>query len=211
MKKVKLISLLTLLMAICSSCGSTDVKQKEYTNVEIEKQEQVETFSEKIEKTKETKVLETTEIASTELFTEIETEYELTEEEYKENCQEMFYDDVFFGDVNLENQYVKLHLFLTESQFFTVDAMYSDTWRQYDEKYNLKRDLFKASVLRKDEDSYFGKGKIQVWFSEDFDLDVNDYEEGQKIIIYGEVISWGNVTWDGYNTVTVIPKYIEKE
>ena len=40
---------------------------------------------------------------------------------------------------------------------------------------------------------------------------MNDYEEGQKIIIYGEVISWGNVTWDGYNTVTVIPKYIEKE
>lgn len=142
--------------------------------------------------------------------TENETQAELTEEEYKQNCQELFYDDVFFGDVNLENQYVKLHLFLTESQFFTADAMmYSDTWSQYNEKYNLKRDLFKASVLRKDEDSYFGKGSIQVWFSENFDLDANDYEEGQKITVYAEVISWGNVTWDGYNTVTIIPKYIE--
>lgn len=161
----------------------------------------------------ETQTIETTVEALTETVeatTEIETQIELTEEEYKQNCQELFYDDVFFGDVNLENQYVKLHLFLTESQFFTADAMmYSDTWSQYNEKYNLKRDLFKASVLRKDEDSYFGKGSIQVWFSENFDLDANDYEEGQKITVYAEVISWGNVTWDGYNTVTIIPKYIE--
>lgn len=143
--------------------------------------------------------------------TEIE-EKELSEEEYKSLCEELYYDDVFFGKEDLENKYVKLHLFLTSKQFFTADTiLYSDSWKKYNDKYNLKRDLFECSVLRENADSYAGKGKIDLWFSENYELDANNYKTGEKVIVYAQVISWSNNTWDGYNSVTVIPKYIESE
>ena len=50
-----------------------------------------------------------------------------------------------------------------------------------------------------------------MWFSDNFGLDPDEYKTGQKIIVYAQVISWSNNTWDGYNSVTIIPKYIEME
>lgn len=136
---------------------------------------------------------------------------ELTEEEYKTLCEEMYYDDIFFGEDDLEGKYVKLHLFLSEKYFFTTDNMYSDTFKTYNEKYNLCRDFFKASVLREGEKSYVGVGKVNLWFSEDMGIEPNAYKTGDHIIIYAEVISWSNNTTNGYNSIIVIPKYIEEE
>ena len=134
---------------------------------------------------------------------------ELSEKEYKAKCEELFYDDVFFGDEDLEGKLVKLNLFLSEKYYFTSENMYSDNYKQQYEKYAMKRDFFECSVLRKDTASYVGKGKVKMWFTEKLDLDANDYKTGQKITVYAEVVSWSNNTWDGYNKVTIIPKYIE--
>lgn len=157
------------------------------------------------EENKETNVVEETiEEEKTELS-------ELTEEEYKELCEEMYYDDIFFGEDELDGEYIKLHLFLTEKYYFTADDMYSDTFKSYDDKYHMRRDFFKASVLREGENSYVGVGKVNLWFSEDIDIDPNSYKTGEHIIVYAEVISWSNNTWNGYNSITIIPKYIEEE
>lgn len=133
---------------------------------------------------------------------------EYTEDEYKAMCQEMFYDEVFFGNDNLEGAYVKLHLFLSEKYYFDNDVIYSDTYKEYFEKYHMNKDFYKCCVLREGSDSYVGN-QINMWFSEDFDLNPDNYETGQKIVVYAEVISWSNNTWNGYNSVTIIPKYIE--
>lgn len=136
---------------------------------------------------------------------------ELTEEAYKSLCDEVYYDDVFFGEGDLEGKYVKIHLFLAEKYYFTADDMHSEVFRLYDDKYNMRRDFFKASVLREGENSYVGVGKVNLWFSDDIEIDPNSYKTGEHIIVYAEVISWSNNTTSGYNSVTIIPKYIEEE
>lgn len=134
----------------------------------------------------------------------------LSEEEYKSICIELYYDDIFFGKEDLEGEYLKLHLFLSEKYYFTKDNMYSSTYKEYDEKYNMNKDFYKCCVLHKDTNSYVGQS-INMWFSDDFELVPSDYETGQKIVVYAKVISWSNNTWDGYNSVTIIPRYIEVE
>lgn len=134
---------------------------------------------------------------------------ELTEKEYKAKCEELFYDDVFFGDDNLKGQYVKLNVFLSEKYYFTVDDTYKSSYKEFYEEHKMKRDFYLCSVLREDANSYVGKGKVQMWFTDHFKLNPNDYKTGQKLTVYAEVISWSDNTWDGYNNVILIPKYIE--
>lgn len=212
-----------LLFVGIMSPTNTNTDTEQNTQTEEIQSEQTEQHSQSIIETEleviESEILEEVN-KNTETETETETEKEtdteikteLTEQEYKSLCEELYYDDVFFGETDLEGKYVKLHLFLTEKQYFTSDTMlYNDTWKDYNEKYSLKRDLFECSVLRADSNSYVGKGKIKLWFSEKFELEPNDYSSGEKIIVYAQVISWSNNTWDGYNSVTIIPKYIEME
>lgn len=181
--------------------SETDNISEESTvsNTEITPIEQLETTT--------IKQTEPEEVLQTEIITSVD---DLTEMEYKANCKELYYDDIFFGDDNLEGKYVKIHLLLSEKYYFTADNMYSDTFKQYNDKYNLNRDFFKACVLRETENSYVGNS-INVWFSDNYDIDVANYQTGDKIIVYAEVISWSNNTWNGFNSVTILPKYIEEE
>ena len=135
---------------------------------------------------------------------------ELTKKEYKKSCTELFYNDVFFGDDNLENQDVKLELMLSEKMFFTSDDMYNNSIKTLVNDYSLNSDFFKACVKREDAESYVGNS-ITVLFSDDYKIDVNDYDIGNKITVYGKVIYWSNNTWDGYNEVYFVPKYIDKK
>lgn len=134
---------------------------------------------------------------------------ELSEKEYKTQCKEMYYDDVFFGKEDLEGELIKVNLFLSEKYYFTVDDTNKDTYKKHYENFKMTRNFYKCSVLRKDTDSYMGKGKIQMWFSNYYKLDPDDYSTGQKIVAYGEVVSWRNNTWDGYNQVIFVVKYID--
>lgn len=134
---------------------------------------------------------------------------ELTEQEYKNACRHIYYDEVFFGKEDLENKFVKINVFLSEKMFIEADAIYSDTARNFVKNYNINRDFYHACVLREGTTSYVGRS-IDLYFSNNYNLKPSDYKTGQKITIYGEVVSWSNNTWDGYNNVQVIPKYIEK-
>lgn len=182
--------IIVLLIALCAIKSKNDNKGKNET---------------------ESKISETVNTKEDSGIAEEAEAVELTEEEYKSLCGEMYYDDIFFGEDDLEGKYVKLHLFLTEKYYFTVDDMHSDTFKLYNDKYNLCRDFFKTSILRKEENSYAGVGKVNLWFSEDVGIDPNNYKTGEHIIVYADVIAWSNNTWNGYNSVTIIPKYIEEE
>ena len=50
----------------------------------------------------------------------IDSTQELSEEEYKNACIELFYDDVFFGKENLEGKLVKLHLFVSSMRGMAI-------------------------------------------------------------------------------------------
>ena len=180
----KLFLLLILSTLFLSSCGSDEPVEEtinEESNVENE-----------IEEEKEVE----------------ELQVELTEDEYKALCEEMYFDEVFFGGEDLEGKYVKLDLMLAEKCFFTSSDMYTDTWKEHEEKYDLCTDFYRCCVKHEEQESYFGR-QIAMWFSELNGISPNDLELGQKVIVYAEVIYWSDNTLDGYNTVVLIPKYIE--
>lgn len=141
---------------------------------------------------------------------DIEDNSGLTEEEYKNSCTEMWYDDVFFSESSFKGKKVKLHLFLEEAYFFTADDMLSVSNSEFYSQNNLYRDFYKCGVLRKDENSYVG-GQIDVFFNQDYGVAPSDYECGDKLIMYGEVVHCATATWSGYNQVYFIPKYVENE
>ena len=132
----------------------------------------------------------------------------MAEEEYKENCQELFYDDVFFGDTDLTGEYLKLNLFVSEKYYFTKEDLYKDSIYTLYTDNNLYTDFYKCCVLRKDTDSYMGE-QIDVLFTQDYDLVPDDYDCGMHIIAYGKVIYYSQNSWTGYNQLLFIPRYIE--
>ncbi len=136
---------------------------------------------------------------------------EESEEEYKARCEEMYYDEVFFSNDIYVGKYVKLHLFLSEKYFFTSDdLLYNDTAKSLYNDNNLYRDFYKCCVLREGTNSYVGQ-QVDVFFSQDFEWNPSDYESGQKVVMYGQIIDYATDTWSGYNSVYFIPRYIEKE
>lgn len=134
----------------------------------------------------------------------------LSKSEYIKKCEEMFYDDVFFSDDSLDGEYLKLHLYFSESYFFTVDDMYNESTNKFYKDNNLYRDFFKCCVLREDTDSYVGE-QINVFFTKDYKLKPSKYKTGDTVVMYGEVVDFAKNYWTGYNSVSFIPKYIEKE
>lgn len=133
---------------------------------------------------------------------------DLNESEYKNSCKELYYDDIFFGDENLKGQLVKLDLFVSEYYFFTNDDMQKEMINDFYYEYSLKRDFLKCCVRREGEDSYVGR-QIDVFFSEDYGLDYSLFSAGQKVTVYAEVVRWSNNTMDGYNTVSIVPRFYE--
>lgn len=175
-------------------------------NVEIESEKEEIVIEQNTEE-EQAEIVEE-EIISEEVIEEATEVAELTEEEYKELCKEMYYDEVFFGDDLSKGDFVELHLMVSENYYFTMDSLYSDSFSDLMDKWDLHRDFKKCSVLRENEDSYFGVGKVDLYFSNKYELNPIDYQPGDKIIIYGEVISFYKDEWDGYNDVVIVPKYI---
>lgn len=130
------------------------------------------------------------------------------EREYKDNCTTLWYDEVFFSDENLKGKHVKLELYIEEGKYFKTESIYNSTVVEFVNEYNLQRDLWACGVLREGTDSYVG-GQIYLYFSDDYSYDALDFEIGQEIIVYGEIIDYSTNTWDGYNMCGVMPHYIE--
>lgn len=133
---------------------------------------------------------------------------DLSESEYKNSCKTLYYDDIFFGDDNLEGQLVKLELFVSEGFYFTNEDMQKSMILDFYQEYNLQRDFYKCCVLREGENSYVGQ-QINMFFTRDYELDYSDFRTGQKITVYAEVVMWSDNTMDGYNSVYIIPRYYE--
>ena len=135
---------------------------------------------------------------------------DLSEDEYKEYCKELWYDDIFFSDESLKDNSVKLHLYIEERKFFKYESIYNGMVGDFVNQYNIQREFLTCGVLRRDTDSYVG-GQISMYFSDDGNYKASDFETGKKIIIYGDIVDYSTNTWDGYNTCGIIPRYIEIE
>lgn len=197
--KVDTVAIVILVAVLCLFFGGVIISSKNEDNSANDTMSTTEIMD--IEQTQNENELQT------EIITSVD---DLNEKEYKENCKELYYDDVFFGKENLEGQYVKIHIFFSEYKYLTTDTLYSDTIGSIIKEYQLKRDFFEVCVLRKEANSYVGQ-QIEIFFSDNYQLNPSDYKTGEKAVIYGEVIHNATNTYDGYNQMWVVPKYIDME
>lgn len=133
----------------------------------------------------------------------------LTEEQYKEKCTTLWYDDIFFSETDLEGSYVKIDIFVEEFQYYDEETvMYNSIISEFLSTYNLERTFYLCGVKRENEDSYVGS-QISVYFSNNNEITSENFNEGDKITIYGKVINYSTNTWDGYNTCGILAEYID--
>lgn len=140
--------------------------------------------------------------------TEIINYNSLSEEEYKDLCTELWYDDIFFSEENLDGKLVKLDLFVEEERFFKAESLYNSMAVDFINEFDLQRNFYYCGVQRENENSYVG-GQISMYFPRDCGYSTSDMTEGDHLIVYGEIISYSRLTYDGYNSCSIIPRYIE--
>lgn len=130
----------------------------------------------------------------------------LTEEEYKAQCEELWHDDIFFSEDNLEGKFVKLDLFVEEERFYDAGTvMYNIMVSDFLKEYDVKRTFYFCGVNRKDEIASYMGGQVSLYIPNDFDMELTI---GDHLIFYGEIIDYSTMSWDGYNSCYLLPKFI---
>ena len=152
---------------------------------------------------------ETEKDTSTQKDSETEEIAELSEEEYKALCKEMYRNELFYGDRGLYGEKVKLYLKVDEHGSFLDYLKPFSSYDELNDEYHLKDDIFWAYVLGETSTVYSG-ARVEVYFSEDYGVDALDYEVGQEIVVYADVIGF-SFSWEGADGVCIIPRYIEIE
>lgn len=173
-------------------------QQEENTNILSNEETQTEYYTESLSGSENKEEVEET---------QINPPKELTEDEYKKQCAEKYYDD-FFIDTPDVGEFVKIYAFTSEKYKYYSGDMRAILVEDITEQYNLKLNSLGCCVLHEETKddvvpSYFGK-HIYIMFSNGGDIKFDDLKTGKRIIIYGKVIQ--NV-----NGIYILPKYIEEE
>ena len=134
-----------------------------------------------------------------------------TEDEYRANCYELWYDDVIFGNAKeLRNKYVRLELFVEEQKeidMFAAQSNYSTL--ELIEDYGLEHTFYQCGVKREPGSmSYVGE-PIHIFFGEAYGTHATQVGVNDHIVIFGKIISSGYNAWTGYNQIYVLPRMIE--
>lgn len=121
-----------------------------------------------------------------------------TDEEYIIFCSEYTYDELFFGKKDLEGEKIKINLMVLS---FSQDN--TDPYRP------IK--CLQCGAERKTESggsTYVG-GDFYVYDDRE-DPNITEFNEGDKLTVYGEIVNYNYNTWDGYNNFGIKAKIIEK-
>ena len=195
MKKIIIISLLANLLLIFSTgCANYELEENESNSTTKQTNDYISHSSESTEKL-------------TEPPTEETTKEELSLNEFMDLCQEKYYDD-FFKYFTRVGEYVKVYAMVSDKYEYGPSDMFGILTEDITDKYNLEMSCVVCSVLHKETKndnipSYFGK-HIYVALEKYYAYSINQFKQGQKIIIYGEVIK-------NSNEYFILPKYIEWE
>lgn len=70
--------------------------------------------------------------------------------------------------------------------------------------------IYNFNYIRFFNKSEYGKEKIYIYFSKDFNLKSGNYKAGDKITAYGLIVNCKNNGAGSYNSISFIPRFIEK-
>ena len=195
MKKIIIISLLiNLLLISLTGCANYENEGNELNSTIKQTSNYISHSSELTEKL-------------TEPPTEEATKKELSLNEFMDLCQEKYYDD-FFKYFTRVGEYVKVYAMVSDKYEYSSSDMFGILTEDITDKYNLEMNCVVCSVLHEDTKnndvpSYFGK-HIYVALEKYYAYSINQFKQGKKIIIYGEVIK-------NSNEYFILTKYIEWE
>lgn len=125
--------------------------------------------------------------------------------EYKKKCKLKYHDAVFFTKKDLKGKYVKLRLLIGEEKSF--DTYIDSETKAFIKKNKIQRSFYECFVKRKGNDSYVSNGTVTIYLPKKFKS--SKYKAGNYINVYGKVSTFSKNTWSGYNSVSVVAKYIE--
>lgn len=129
----------------------------------------------------------------------------MSENEYKTQCEE-FYNDDFFDNEPSVNQFVKFEGFISGRYEYTNTSTIGIIIEDVRDKYDLDKRYLGCCVMHKETKddaipSYVGDS-LYLLFNNDYSLNFDNYKEGQKIYVYGQIIQNKNGIW-------IMPKYID--
>lgn len=131
----------------------------------------------------------------------------LDEDKYKFVCEQMDYNHIMFTNEDLTDKYVKIDIMLTNRYTLSSKDMEDESISKVVNAYNLQAGFFTGVVKNKSE---YGKEKIYIYFSNDFNLKSGNYKAGDKITAYGLIVNCKNNGAGSYNSISFIPRFIEK-
>ena len=119
--------------------------------------------------------------------------------EIKENClkEDLIFKHTMFGQI------------IITGENFSSDDKKDESTQKIINAYNLQTESYKAIVKNLKSNEYKGES-ISVYFSKDYALNTNDYKIGDKLRVYGLVTYCQNNGVGNYNSVSFIPRFIEK-
>lgn len=131
----------------------------------------------------------------------------LDEDKYKFVCEQMDYNHIMFTNEDLTDKYVKIDIMLTNRYTLSSKDMEDESISKVVNAYNLQAGFFTGVVKNKSE---YGKEKIYIYFSNDFNLKSGNYKASDKITAYGLIVNCKNNGAGSYNSISFIPRFIEK-
>lgn len=135
---------------------------------------------------------------------------ELSEQDFKSRCKEMWYEDIVFSDSNLEGEYVKVNLYIEDSGVIKSKKYYDARVMELIQKYNLDKTISMVGIYSKDTDSYGSSKDLGILYSLNTGYSGSDFAPGTYITLYGKIINYAVNKWDGHNSAYFMPKYIER-
>lgn len=131
----------------------------------------------------------------------------LSEEEYKEQCKEIFYEDIKDKSGVSKGDFVKVETYVQQIIIADVyQAASNELWREH----NLQLIYFECGALCREYENNYG-GQNMVLFSKDYDIEPTKYQTGDCLVLFGEVIEVLKDGWTGRSNIYIIPKYVEKK
>lgn len=129
-------------------------------------------------------------------------------DEYKDNCLEVYYEDVQSVNPNLKDKYVKVHVMVADKRVYSDNQ--KETLKMIYGDLEYENEFWFVGIQHNDDNttSYVGY-QGDVFFSADGELHSDEYKIGEKLILYGKVIL--NSKGNEKNSFTIMPKYIDYE
>lgn len=135
----------------------------------------------------------------------VQSVFAVSKNAYKKKCKMKYHDDVFFTKKSLNGKYVKLRLLIGEERHF--DTYIDSETKKFINKNKIQRSFYECYIKRKGNKSYVSNGTVTIYLPKKFKA--SKYRAWKYITVYGKVSTFSKNTWSGYNSVSVVAKYIE--